>query len=85
MASMNRFSAGIGVMFALSAAPASAQGVVNVYCSVQVEWCTLAANEFQRASENRVLKRLGLPITTTADLTMMQFDGTRENEQAFPT
>ena len=32
------------------ASPASAQGVVNVYCSVQVEWCTLAANEFQKAT-----------------------------------
>ena len=30
------------------ATPASAQGVVNVYCSVQVEWCTLVANEFQK-------------------------------------
>jgi hypothetical protein len=28
------------------ATPASAQGVLNVYCSVQVEWCTLIANEF---------------------------------------
>ena len=34
--------------------PASAQGVVNVYCSVQVEWCTLIANEFQKASGVKV-------------------------------
>jgi iron(III) transport system substrate-binding protein len=36
------------------AEPASAQGVVNVYCSVQVEWCTLAANEFQKATGIKV-------------------------------
>ena len=36
------------------ASPASAQGVVNVYCSVQVEWCTLAANEFQKATGVKV-------------------------------
>ena len=36
------------------AAPASAQGVVNVYCSVQVEWCTLVANEFQKATGVKV-------------------------------
>ena len=29
---------------------ASAQGVLNVYCSVQAEWCTLVANEFQKAT-----------------------------------
>lgn len=37
-----------------TAAPAGAQGAVNVYCSVQVEWCTLAANEFQKATGIRV-------------------------------
>ena len=36
------------------ASPASAQGVLNVYCSVQVEWCTLLANEFQKASGIKV-------------------------------
>ena len=28
--------------------------MVNVYCSVQVEWCTLAANEFQKATGVKV-------------------------------
>jgi len=37
-----------------AAGPAGAQGAVNVYCSVQVEWCTLAANEFQKATGIRV-------------------------------
>jgi iron(III) transport system substrate-binding protein len=36
------------------ATPASAQGVLNVYCSVQVEWCTLIANEFQKATGVKV-------------------------------
>ena len=44
----------VGALVVASAAPASAQGVVNVYCSVQVEWCTLAANEFQKASGIKV-------------------------------
>jgi iron(III) transport system substrate-binding protein len=39
---------------AFAASPANAQGVVNVYCSVQVEWCTLAANEFQKATGIKV-------------------------------
>ena len=55
MKSTNRYlSAGIGALLAMSAVPASAQGVVNVYCSVQVEWCTLIANEFQKASGVKV-------------------------------
>jgi iron(III) transport system substrate-binding protein len=33
---------------------ASAQGVVNIYCSVQIEWCTSIANEFQKASGVKV-------------------------------
>src|SRR5471030_3256081 len=55
---MNRFirsiPAGVGLTLLLSSMPAAAQGVVNVYCSVQVEWCTLAANEFQKASGIKV-------------------------------
>ena len=55
MKSINRYiSAGIGAMLAMSAAPAFAQGVVNVYCSVQVEWCTLIAAEFQKATGIKV-------------------------------
>jgi iron(III) transport system substrate-binding protein len=38
-----------GAMIAAAwAAPASAQGQLNLYCSVQVEWCTAIANGFQR-------------------------------------
>ena len=44
----------LGALVLAFASPASAQGVVNVYCSVQVEWCTLAANEFQKASGIKV-------------------------------
>ena len=55
MTSINRYApAAIGLLLGLSTAPAFAQGVVNVYCSVQVEWCTLAANEFQKASGIKV-------------------------------
>src|SRR6266850_904853 len=43
--------AALGLTLAM---PASAQGVLNVYCSVQVEWCTLLANEFQKASGVKV-------------------------------
>jgi iron(III) transport system substrate-binding protein len=42
------------LVLALAASPAGAQGVVNVYCSVQVEWCTLAASEFQKATGIKV-------------------------------
>jgi len=33
---------------------AAAQGNLNVYCSVQLEWCQTIANEFQRASGTKV-------------------------------
>jgi iron(III) transport system substrate-binding protein len=46
---------GVTIAAASFMAPsASAQGVLNVYCSVQVEWCTLLANEFQKASGIKV-------------------------------
>src|SRR3979409_2095360 len=55
---MKTATAALASILALSAmtlaAPASAQGVLNVYCSVQVEWCTLLANEFQKASGVKV-------------------------------
>jgi len=55
MISTNRWLiAAAATALTLSAVPASAQGVVNVYCSVQVEWCTLAAAEFQKASGIKV-------------------------------
>ena len=47
-----RLSAVLGAL--VLATPASAQGVVNVYCSVQVEWCTSIANEFQKATGVKV-------------------------------
>ena len=34
--------------------PALAQGNLNVYCSVQAEWCQAVANEFQRQTGIRV-------------------------------
>jgi iron(III) transport system substrate-binding protein len=37
-----------------TASPAVAQGSLNVYCSVQLEWCQAIANEFQRASGIKV-------------------------------
>lgn len=40
---------------ALAAPPAAlAQGSLNVYCSVQAEWCQAVANEFQRQTGIRV-------------------------------
>ena len=36
------------------AAPAAAQGTLNVYCSAQVEWCQAAANAFQKETNIRV-------------------------------
>jgi len=55
MISTNRWlTAAAATALTLSAVPASAQGVVNVYCSVQVEWCTLVAAEFQKVSGIKV-------------------------------
>jgi iron(III) transport system substrate-binding protein len=34
--------------------PAAAQGSLNVYCSVQLEWCQTVANEFARQSGMKV-------------------------------
>src|ERR1700722_7448981 len=42
--------AGLGLALALATTNAQAQGVVNLYCSVQIEWCTLVGNEFQKAT-----------------------------------
>jgi iron(III) transport system substrate-binding protein len=47
-------SAGVGLALALASTNAKAQGVVNVYCSVQIEWCTLVGNEFQKATGVKV-------------------------------
>ena len=37
-----------------AAAPVAAQGGLNVYCSVQLEWCQAIANEFTRQSGLKV-------------------------------
>ena len=34
--------------------PATAQGSLNVYCSVQLEWCQALANEFTRQTGTKV-------------------------------
>ena len=36
------------------AAPAAAQGSLNIYCGVQLEWCQTLANEFTRQSGIKV-------------------------------
>ncbi|MBI0432251.1 ABC transporter substrate-binding protein [Roseomonas sp. KE0001] len=41
-------------LLALSAAPALAQGSLNIYCSAQVEWCQAAANAFAKETGIRV-------------------------------
>jgi iron(III) transport system substrate-binding protein len=44
---------GAGLLVAV-VAPAGAQGSLNVYCSVQLEWCQAVANEFTRQSGIKV-------------------------------
>lgn len=53
---MSKFvrAAGTAAALLFAASPAGAQGVVNVYCSVQVEWCQAAATEFEKATRIRV-------------------------------
>lgn len=43
-----------GALLVLAAAAASAQGQVNVICSVQAEWCNLMATVFSRTSGIKV-------------------------------
>lgn len=45
---------GAVALLALSAAPALAQGSLNIYCSAQVEWCQAAANAFAKETGIRV-------------------------------
>ncbi|HYF55813.1 MAG TPA: ABC transporter substrate-binding protein [Salinarimonas sp.] len=47
-------AAGALAAHALAGAPARAQGTLNLYCSVQVEWCQAAATAFEKASGTRV-------------------------------
>jgi iron(III) transport system substrate-binding protein len=44
---------GLGAVAAL-ATPAAAQGTLNLYCSVQIEWCQAIATNFQRDTGIRV-------------------------------
>ena len=51
------------------AAPAAAQGSLNVYCSVQLEWCQTPANEFTRQSGIKVAitnKGTGVGLSLTS-------------------
>lgn len=47
-------SAVIGGVALAAATAAQAQGAVNVYCSVQVEWCQAAANAFEKSTGTKV-------------------------------
>src|SRR5262245_11487632 len=49
--------------------PALAQGNLNVYCSVQAEWCQAVVNEFQRQTGVRVGLTLKGSGETVAQLT----------------
>lgn len=44
----------MGVACGLAGGPAAAQGTLNLYCSVQIEWCQAIATNFQRDSGIRV-------------------------------
>jgi iron(III) transport system substrate-binding protein len=45
---ITRLLTGAGLLALAWTTPAQAQGQLNLYCSVQVEWCTAIANNFQR-------------------------------------
>jgi iron(III) transport system substrate-binding protein len=47
-------AAALGLGAAFGSAPVAAQGTLNHYCSVQVEWCTAIATAFQRDTGIRV-------------------------------
>jgi iron(III) transport system substrate-binding protein len=44
----------LGALALLAAPPAAAQGSLNLYCSVQIEWCQAIATNFQRDTGIRV-------------------------------
>ncbi|MGE0714440.1 MAG: ABC transporter substrate-binding protein [Alphaproteobacteria bacterium] len=46
--------AALGAVAATMATPAAAQGVLNLYCSVQVEWCQAIANSFEAETKVKV-------------------------------
>jgi iron(III) transport system substrate-binding protein len=49
-------AATFGALAAFSSPAAMAQdkGNLNIYCSMQIEWCTLAANEFSKQTGIKV-------------------------------
>ena len=47
---VKRCAVAVGISFAIAPAPAAAQGQLNLFCSVQVEWCQGIASAFQRAT-----------------------------------
>ncbi len=49
---MKKFA--MGALLALAGAAASAQGQVNIICSVQAEWCNLMATVFARTTGTKV-------------------------------
>ena len=53
---MRRFHALTIIATALAANATFAQdkGNLNIYCSMQIEWCTLAANEFSKQTGIKV-------------------------------
>ena len=59
--------AGVGFALLLTSMPAAGQGVVNVDCSVQVEWCTLAANEFEKETGAKVAMTRRARVKPRAD------------------
>lgn len=56
MVNQRSFLKNISIVFGAfcAAGIVSAQTNLNIYCSVQIEWCTLAANEFAKVSGTKV-------------------------------
>jgi iron(III) transport system substrate-binding protein len=72
MTRARRFVTPLVLLIAVSlTAPAAvlAQGSLNVYCSVQAEWCQAVANEFQRQTGTRVALTLKGSGETLAQVT----------------
>jgi iron(III) transport system substrate-binding protein len=71
MARAFRFLTPVLIAAVLLTAPSSvfAQGNLNVYCSVQAEWCQAVANEFQRQTGIRVALTLKGSGETLAQVT----------------
>ena len=71
MARASRLLTPMVLLAAVVAAPSAvlAQGSLNVYCSVQAEWCQAVANEFQRQTGIRVALTLKGSGETLAQVT----------------